>query len=282
MEQKILAQSYAPAHISGIFIIDIKKEPSISGSMGCGICLEEGAITKVTIAEETIIQVNGSVVEAPTTRSAVKLLTDKHAFVDTQFDIPVGCGFGASGAGALSTALAINEALSLDKTVGDLAMAAHIAEVTNRTGLGDVTGQTFGGIVIRKKAGAPFIGNIDKIPCGDVWISWVSFGEIPTKSVLSDNMKKKSINRAGKLRFKELLRKPTLSNFFVQSSAFARDIEIMSSEVRDAIEAVEAAGGLASQAMLGNTVFAINDGDSLLEFGHVHKSRISHAGAHML
>jgi pantoate kinase len=56
----------------------------------------------------------------------------------------------------------------------------------------------------------------------------------------------------------------------------------MSPQVRDAIEAVEAAGGLASQAMLGNTVFAINDNGALSEFGEVHISRISNAGAHLL
>jgi pantoate kinase len=43
MHQKILSQAFAPAHISGIFIIDIKKDPVLSGSMGAGICLEDGS-----------------------------------------------------------------------------------------------------------------------------------------------------------------------------------------------------------------------------------------------
>jgi pantoate kinase len=43
MQQKILSQSFAPAHISGIFIIDIKKDPALSGSIGAGICLEDGS-----------------------------------------------------------------------------------------------------------------------------------------------------------------------------------------------------------------------------------------------
>ena len=65
------------------------------------------------------------------------------------------------------------------------------------TGLGDVTGMTFGGMVIRKKAGAPFLGIIDKIPTRDSKISWIEFNEISTRSVLSDGLKKKSINSAG-------------------------------------------------------------------------------------
>ncbi len=277
-----IAKAFAPAHISGIFIIDIRKDVALSGSKGCGICLEHGAITTVRPSAETIIKINGKICEAATTLSAIKSLTSEPVLVETTLDIPVGYGFGASGAGALSAALALNEALSLDLTLKDLAGAAHCAEVTNRTGLGDVTGMTFGGIVVRKKAGAPFTGIIDKIPCRDTKISWISFSEISTKSVLSDDLKKKSINKTGKAKLKELLKKPTLENLFFQSRGFATEIGLMSPKVKEAIEAVEAKGGLASQAMLGDTVFAMNDNGALLEFGEVHESRISLAGAHLL
>jgi len=282
MERKNFACAFAPAHISGIFIIDIRKEALFSGSAGCGVCLDDGAVTEVRSAERTCVKINGTIAEAPTTMTAAKLLTSRPILVETRLSIPEGSGFGASGAGAFSTALALNEALSLNLTLSEVAGAAHTAEVMNRTGLGDVTGQTFGGIVIRKKAGAPFTGRIDKIPCRDELISWVNFGGISTRSILSDDLKRKSINRAGKARLKELLKFPTLENFFQQSCAFAKEIELMNSKVRDAIEAVESAGGLASQAMLGNTVFAIDDNGALSEFGEVRKSRINNSGAHLL
>ncbi|MCX9088119.1 MAG: pantothenate kinase, partial [Candidatus Methanoperedens sp.] len=176
MQNKI-GKAFAPAHISGIFIIDIKKDPSLSGSMGCGICLEDGAVTEVRPSKETIIRINGIVTGAPTTLSAIGLLTPEPVLVDTKLDIPIGAGFGASGAGALSAALSLNEALSLDLTFKEVAGAAHCAEVTNMTGLGDVTGMTFGGMVIRKKAGAPFRGIIDKIPSRNTKISWIEFNE---------------------------------------------------------------------------------------------------------
>ncbi len=276
------ARAFAPAHISGIFIIDIKKDPIYSGSMGAGICLEDGALTTVRYAKETDIKINGEVNQAATTLSAIRLLTKKPVLVETTLSIPIGAGFGASAAGALSTALAVNKTLSLDMTFNDLAKAAHIAEVKNRTGLGDVAGMVCGGIDIRKHAGIPPVGNIDRIPCRNEIISWVSFGAISTKSVLSDDMRKKSINKAGKIRLKELMKKPAIDNFFSQSCAFAKEIDLMTPQVRDAIEAVEAAGGLASQAMLGDTVFALNDNGALSGFGEVHTSRISHAGAHLL
>lgn len=279
---KISARAFAPAHISGFFIIDIKKDPIHSGSMGAGISLENGTVTTVLPAKETAIKINGEVNRAATTLSAIRLLTEKPVLVETTLSIPIGAGFGASAAGALSTALAVNKALSIDMTFNDLAKAAHIAEVKNRTGLGDVAGMICGGIDIRKHAGIPPVGNIDRIPCRNEIISWVCFGGISTRSVISDDMKKKSINKAGRLRLKELIKKPTLENFFRQSRAFAKEIDMISPQVRDAIEAVEAAGGLASQAMLGDTVFALNDNGALSGFGEVHTSRISHAGAHLL
>jgi pantoate kinase len=198
MQQEILSQAFAPAHISGIFVIDIKKDLALSGSMGAGICLEDGVVTKVSAAKETTVKINGAVADAPTTLTAIKLLTSQPVLVETTLSVPVGAGFGASGAGALSAALAVNEAISLNLTLREIAEAAHVAEVTNRTGLGDVTGQTFGGIVLRKKAGAPFTVNVDKIPCRSETISWISFGGISTKSVLSDKLKKKSINKIGR------------------------------------------------------------------------------------
>ncbi len=282
MQSRISARAFAPAHISGIFIIDMKKDPLLSGSMGAGVCLDDGAVTSVRRAQETTVKINGAISEAATTLSAIKLLTTKPVLVETELSIPVSAGFGASAAGAFSAALAVNEALPLGMTFNDLANAAHVADVKNRTGLGDVAGMTCGGIDIRKHAGIPPAGRIDRIPCRNEIISWVSFGEISTRSVLSDEMKKKSINKAGRLRLKELMKKPTIDNFFRQSCAFSKQIDMMSQKVRDAIEAVEAAGGLASQAMLGDTVFAINDSGALSEFGEVRKSRINHAGAHLI
>lgn len=282
MRSRTSARAFAPAHISGIFIIDLKKDPLLSGSMGAGVCLEDGAVTSVRRAEETTVKINGAVSEAATTLSAIQLLTNEPVLVETELSIPVSAGLGASAAGALSAALAVNEALSLDLTFNDLANAAHVADVKNRTGLGDVAGMTCGGIDIRKHAGIPPVGRIDRIPCRNEIISWVSFGEISTRSVLSDEMNTKSINKAGRFRLKELIKKPTIDNFFRQSCEFAKQIDMMSPKVRDAIEAVEAAGGLASQAMLGDTVFAINDNGALSEFVGVRKSRISHVGAHLL
>lgn len=278
----MIGRAFAPAHISGFFVIDLKTDLRRAGSLGCGICLRDGVTSTVSLADQTRVRINGKEIDAPTTLSVLKRLTHMPLSVETIVSIPVGCGFGASGAGALSTALAANQALGLKQTLNQLADIAHVAEVENRTGLGDVTGQTFGGVVVRKKAGSPSLAGIDRIPCGEPEISWIAFGGIPTKSIISDPNIRKRINRAGKSALKELLRKPALENFMSVSKKFSLEIGLMGDKVRDAIEAVESAGGLASQAMLGEAVFAIGGEEALQEFGETKKSIISHAGAHYI
>ena len=55
----------------------------------------------------------------------------------------------------------------------------------------------------------------------------------------------------------------------------------MSEKVRDAVEAVEASGGLASMVMLGDAIFAIDSSDVLREFGEVRDTRINNCGARL-
>lgn len=278
-------RAFAPAHITGFFEIHENKDLRRKGSTGCGIVLNEGVETTVKpygTGERNVVTLNGSETEATTTHTVVKMLTDIPIMVESVTDVPVGCGFGASGAGALSTAYALNQALSLDLTANQLAETAHIAEVTNRSGLGDVTAQSHGGIVIRTHPGAPGYGKVDRISAGEYKFFCIVLGEIPTKSVLEDRHMFKQINSAGRLALKELLKKPSLENFMELSRDFAVDSGLLSSRALDVIEAVKAAGGMASQAMLGDTVFAFpGDGmenevhETLTGFGDVLEYNVS-------
>lgn len=281
----IKAKAYAPSHITGFFEICDSKSAEHMGSRGCGFTLQAGTVTEVMVkdGEDISIHLNGAPARAPTTEFVVRELAAKHSVeVRSKIDVPIGCGFGASGAGALSTALALNEALSLNLTYEQAAKVAHIAEVENKTGLGDVIAQSTGGVVIRKEPGAPGIGVVDRIPVGDVKIDYVVFGEINTKDVLKDADMKRGINKAGREAMKDLLQRPTFEEFTTLSKKFAIQTGLLSSRAGDAIEAVEAAGGVASMAMLGDVVFAIDGYDALKEFGDVKTSKICHQGARLL
>lgn len=275
-------RAYAPAHITGFFEIVLGKDSLHTGSRGCGLVLEHGVTTEITLSDTTLVEINGSVDEAPTTRHVIKRFAEAPVTVKSRFDVPVGCGFGASGAGALSTAYGLNELFSLGLSAEDVARVAHVAEVECGTGLGDVMAQSHGGLVIRLEAGAPGIGLVDRIPVGDVLVEYVVLGPISTKSVLRDAEKREHINRAGRKALRNLLQNPSLQSFMQVSREFAVDANLMTDRVLDMIKAVEAEGGFASMVMLGEAVFAVNSGDALAEFGEVRKSRIYYDGGRLL
>ena len=287
--RKRSARAYAPASITGFFAIHEHRDPLQKGSFGCGLVLESGCVTEVyqrsTRMAGARILINGTKDEALTTRYVLdRLAGPTMVNVNTSFDVPIGCGFGASAAGALSTALALNELLALNMTLNELAQIAHCAEVANSTGLGDVIAEACGGVVIRKKPGAPGIGVIDRIPHRNEQVSSVTFGTKLTKSVLAEGGEatRRRINDAGKVALRTVLRKPTLETLMRASREFALQIELIGDICRDAIEAVASEGKVASVAMLGETVFVIGESDALREFGAVNMSRLSHAGAHLL
>ncbi|NLO30565.1 MAG: pantothenate kinase [Methanosarcina mazei] len=279
------AKAYAPGHITGFFQIHEHNDPHRKGSTGCGIVLNGGVTTEVKVGksvENTEIFLNGKKVEGKTTRTVVEMMTDEPVRVKSWAEIPVECGFGASGAGALGAAYALNRALSLNRTVNGLTEYSHVAEVVNRSGLGDVAAQSSGGVVIRLHPGGPQFGSVDRIPAPEARVFCIVLGEISTDSVLADEAAAGKINAAGKAAMLELLKTPTLENFMHQAKNFASSTGLMSSTAQDVIEAAYANGGLASQAMLGDTVFAVAPYsqefplyEALQEFGQVLEYGIS-------
>ena len=276
--------AFAPAHITGFFVICPHENPAMAGSLGCGITLKAGVTTRVEIGGSD----GSDDSPCPTVGSVVSRLTRRRCSVRITSDIPIGAGFGASGAGALGTALALNHALSLGLTASQLTEIAHIAEVENRTGLGDVVAQSLGGVVIRRTPGAS--ARLDRIDTDAKDVFWVVFDKMSTKEILNDMSAIARINPAGMGSLRELLKMPTVENFMIQSRRFAAETGLMSDAVSDAADAVEAAGGMASQAMLGDSVFAVDvtggAGDAiesaLYEFGSVGRSRIDFRGARLI
>jgi pantoate kinase len=195
--------------------------------------------------------------------------------------MPLGSGFGASGAGALGCAYALNHHFSLCLTAGKAASIAHAAEVANGTGLGDVIAQNTGGLVIRIKPGAPGIGQVDRIPVPPTRVDCVVRGPISTKEVLSDPSAMRAVNQAGEACVKEIISRPTLEEFMRLSKRFTKQCNLASPWVLDVVEAVEAAGGQAAMIMLGEAVFALDGGQALREFGSVISASITQQGARL-
>ena len=277
-------RSFVPSHITGFFAAHRREEPRLAGSVGCGLCLSLGATTTIESASQihdTEILLNGVLSGAPVSRFVVEKLAKEPVRVNTELSMPFGAGFGASGAGALGCAYALNSYFDLGLTANEAAAVAHEAEVTSRTGLGDVIAQNAGGLVVRLQPGAPGIGKIDRIPVPPLPISYVVRGPISTKQVLSDEKVMTAVNMAGEAALKDLLKRPTFTNFMQLSRRFTVQSGLASDWALEAIGAVEAAGGMAGMIMLGDAVFAFGGAEALQSFGEVHTTTISQRGANL-
>jgi pantoate kinase len=179
------------------------------------------------------------------------------ARVEADSDLPIGTGFGVSGAMTLGTALAASAAFDTQRTENELVELAHAAEVTAGTGLGDVVAQARGGLPVRLEPGAPGYGSLDGLPARPR-VEYLTFGELSTESVLSGDTA--ALTAAGEAALERLLESPDVSTLLAESRRFAGEADLLTERVAEAIEAVADAGGEAAMAMLGRTVFATGTG----------------------
>ncbi|EMA46739.1 pantoate kinase [Halococcus saccharolyticus] len=254
-------QAFVPGHVTGFFSVHPHDDPRNAGSRGAGLALTDGVTVTLTPANETAattITLGGESVEmAAVTRTLDTL--DVAARVAVETPLPVSAGFGVSGGAALGAAFAANACFDLERTENELVEVAHAAEVAAGTGLGDVVAQARGGVPLRLEPGAPPHGALDGIPVrADRRIEYVSFGGRSTEAILSGDTD--ILSAAGERALATLREAPTLEHLVSCSAAFAREAELLTERVDAAIAAVEAAGGAASMAMLGETVFALDTG----------------------
>ncbi|MFC7080940.1 GHMP kinase [Halorussus caseinilyticus] len=169
---------------------------------------------------------------------------------DLTAEVPIGRGFGASGAATLATAIAANAEFGLDYSREQLVEVAHRAEVEAGTGLGDVFVQNRGGLVVGD-GGEP--RKFER----ETPIEYASFGPIATDEALADDDLMATVAREGSATLDALPDDPTLADLTREAWDFAEAIGLPTDEVREAVADVEAAGGVASMAMVGETVFAV-------------------------
>ena len=178
--------------------------------------------------------------------------------VNHEVEVPIGSGLGSSGAGALSLALALNEAFDLGLSRIKTAQMAHIAEVECKTGLGTVIAETYGGLEIRIKPGAPGIGEIIQIPLnGDYCVAYLNFGPLSTNKILTDNELREQINKFGGKLVDELVLCPTPQNFMKLSRSFAEHVGLISGRMRNILRNADDSGYLCSMAMFGELLFSL-------------------------
>ncbi|NEU57681.1 pantoate kinase [Halorussus sp. MSC15.2] len=250
------SRAFVPGHVTGFFSVHDADDPEQTGSRGAGLTLSDGVTVEVEPAAETSMQLND---ESAAVEAVTRVLSalDVEARVTATTDLPVGAGFGVSGATALGTALAANRVFDCGRSENELTTIAHAAEVEAGTGLGDVVAQARGGVPIRLDPGAPEYNRLDGVP-GRTRVEYLTLGERSTSAVLSGDTDR--LSKVGVDRLVELVEEPTLPTLMESSREFAREADLLTPEVESVLADVREEGGEAAMAMLGETVFALGNG----------------------
>ncbi|RDI71296.1 pantoate kinase [Halopelagius longus] len=275
------ATAFVPGHVTGFFSAHPDEDPAVAGSRGAGVTLTDGV--RVTVRRDerggddgrtetdpeagaatrqvrsAAVTLNGERVGVAPVGGVLDALgvDEGRVSVAAETPLPVGAGFGVSGAVALGVAFGANVLFGRGRSENELVTVAHRAEVEAGTGLGDVVAQARGGLPIRLDPGAPGHGALDGIP-ERPRVEYVTFGELSTAAVLSGDTT--ALTAAGESALEDLREEPTASRMVALSRRFAREAGLLTDRVADAIDDVRAAGGDASMAMLGETVFAFGTG----------------------
>jgi len=270
-----------PHRISGFFEIVDKlngisiENPQLVGSRGAGFNINNFGITEITSQEPKDpscstcqIFINGAELneKAETTHFIFDYLKHKfkkpsHLIIEHDFDLPVGSGYGASGSGALGTVYGISSLLKLKISDYEKGKIAHIAEVSNKTGLGTICGQLGGGLCILKEPGYPCVSERIQFP-SNLSIVCGSFGMIHTKSILNNHRLNMNIKKAGREALTKLLQDPSIYTFMNASIEFVQNSHILDilqlTTIRELIQDLNKLNITgASMNQLGRSVYAV-------------------------
>ena len=247
---------FAPAHITGFFSIENNENPLENGSCGAGFLLDSGVETTIRSSKEFKVNVNqGSDIVI---KEVLKHFDVEESFKIVQdIQVPIGAGFGTSAASALSLSIALNEFFEKGLSLTECGQIAHKVEVALGGGLGDVIAQTGKGLVLRKRPGAPGVGEIKSF-ADDLFIATKTFGEIDTASVIGDEEYKRIISANGHECLNDFKKNSTIENFLRLSYDFSVKTNLMTEEVQSLTDIFNSSSDIlgSSMAMLGNTAFA--------------------------
>ncbi|WP_076428475.1 pantoate kinase [Haladaptatus litoreus] len=258
-------KAFAPGSVTAVFA------PTESGdeSRGASMAIEDGIVANVQTAGETEIVLDGEATDFEPVEGVLAEL-GVSARVELDAAIPIGCGFGASGAATLATAISANEVFELGHSQDKLVGFSHVAEVEAGTGLGDVFIQSAGGLLMDGGSGRKRWEPTDAV-------EYVSFGGMSTSDALGDEELMARVRTVGGRTLRSFPDEPSLERVIRDSWAFARELELPTGRVEAAVREVESEGGVASMAMLGETVFAVGVDDIF-----PNRTNVSHHGSQLL
>ena len=265
------AAAFCPAHITGFFkacLDDRQQVVENLGSIGAGLSIKKGVTTHVEVLprtdQEGSFQITLQGHQTDKTDVSEFVLNDflkmgnfDELFFDIRHEIsvPVGFGLGSSGAVALSLAYALDRALGTNVDKAAIGRIAHNAEVSCKTGLGDVLASYHGGFEVRVKAGAPGIGMVERLDTESTSVVAICFSAVPTNKFIKERLS--IINGLGGRMVNRLLETRDCENFQDMSLEFARYIQVMTPRMEEVVEELSTHGIKCGIALFGETVFSM-------------------------
>jgi len=299
------AKAFCPAHVTGFFKAHLDNNQSNLenlGSMGAGFSIKQGVTTRVKINtknnQESNFRISTKGYQSDKTDVSEYVLNEflklddfstKFFDIEHKISIPVGYGLGSSSAVALSLSFALDQALGtkLDRTM--IGQIAHNAEVSCKTGLGDVLASYHGGFEIRIKPGAPGIGSVEKIAIEKISIIMICFSPISTNKFIKERLSQ--INGLGGKMVNRLLESKNYEHFQDMSLEFAKYVDVMTPRMQKLVDDFTKNNIKCGIALFGETVFSMiskDDEDKVLEIlqkypeGIIIKSELDNNGARIL
>jgi hypothetical protein len=142
----------------------------------------------------------------------------------------------------------------------DCIYAGHRVDVMTKGGLGDIVAQARGGVTMRLSPGVPPFGEIHTIPSGvdkPPRIVLVILGDpLDRSTMLSNPLRRKTINKMGAACLKELIISPSINRFVTESRKFCDGSGFKNQHVRKALMDLDGISP-GSMVMLGNSAFAL-------------------------
>ena len=232
--------------------------------------LDLGVYARVSVkssdAHSHVISINGRRTEAALVSERVLekfrpfLQRPLRIIVEVGLETPLGAGFGSSGSGALSLALALNEAADVGLSRVEAAQVAHVAEIECGTGLGSVFAALNGGFGVLIKPGAPGVGEAIRYPdTRGLRVVYLHLAPIPTREALSNPHLRRRINELGGRLVDDLARRLSPARFMEFSRQFSENVALITPRMRNVMDAIASKGYTSTMAMFGEVIFSLID-----------------------
>ncbi len=229
-----------PLHVTGFWLPVFRRNPLEAGSLGAGLLLEPRVVFTLEEGPECSDSIDavypGLVVREGLPRPAVKALEvlgeRLHGTIRVTVPVPLGAGYAVSAALALGAA--VLAVLTRARGFLEAARAAHVAEVVEGTGLGDVIAVYEGRMLEARTApGAPGLGRVESFPVDAGYAVTVALGSMETRAVHEELGGR--IKQAFSKAYTGFMESPGLDSFLEAAERFSVETGFAGGELREAL-----------------------------------------------